>query len=61
LEKHKESYRVRTRSANAVLIPIKQVENQVGLVRERFFTPRLRLKNYDELNAWLLDSIEFNA
>jgi len=32
-----------------------QVENQVGLVRERFFTPRLRFKNYDELNAWLLD------
>jgi transposase len=32
-----------------------QVENQVGLVRERFFTPRLRLKNLDELNAWLLD------
>ena len=32
-----------------------QVENQVGLVRERFFTPRVRVKNYDELNAWLLD------
>jgi transposase len=32
-----------------------QVENQVGLVRERFFTPRLRFKNIDELNAWLLD------
>jgi transposase len=32
-----------------------QVENQVGLVRERFFTPRLRFKNYDELNDWLLD------
>jgi len=32
-----------------------QVENQVGLVRERFFTPRLRFKNYDEINAWLLD------
>ena len=26
-----------------------QVENQVGLVRERFFTPRLRFKTYDEL------------
>jgi len=25
------------------------------LVRERFFTPRLRFKNLDELNAWLLD------
>ena len=33
----------------------RQVENQVGLVRERFFTPRLRVKTYDELNAWLTD------
>jgi transposase len=32
-----------------------QVENQVGLVRERFFTPRLRFKSYEELNGWLLD------
>jgi hypothetical protein len=32
-----------------------QVENQVGLVRERFFTPRLRFKTYDEMNAWLMD------
>jgi hypothetical protein len=32
-----------------------QVENQVGLVRERLFTPRLRVTSYDELNAWLLD------
>jgi transposase len=32
-----------------------QVENQVGLVRERFFTPRLRGTSYDEINAWLLD------
>ena len=32
-----------------------QVENQVGLVRERFFTPRLRVKSFDELNAWLLE------
>jgi transposase len=32
-----------------------QVENQVGLVRERFFTPRLRVTSYDELNAWLMD------
>lgn len=32
-----------------------QVENQVGLVRERFFTPRLRFKSLDELNAWLVD------
>jgi hypothetical protein len=28
-----------------------QVENQVGLVRERFFTPRLRYKKLDELNT----------
>jgi hypothetical protein len=32
-----------------------QVENQVGLVRERFFTPRLRVKSDDELNDWLMD------
>jgi len=32
-----------------------QVENQVGLVRERFFTPRVRCRSYAELNAWLLD------
>jgi transposase len=32
-----------------------QVENQVGLVRERFLTQRPRFKTYDELNAWLTD------
>jgi len=32
-----------------------QVENQVGVVRERFFTPRLRVTSYQELNAWLFD------
>lgn len=32
-----------------------QVENQVGTLRDRFFTPRLKFKTYDELNAWLLD------
>jgi transposase len=32
-----------------------QVENQVGVVRERFFTPRLRVASYDELNGMLLD------
>jgi transposase len=32
-----------------------QVENQVGLVRERFFTPRLRVASYDELNARLVE------
>jgi hypothetical protein len=31
------------------------VENQVGLVRDRFFTPRLRFKTYDDLDAWLMD------
>ena len=29
--------------------------DQVGIIRGRFFTPRLRFKTYDELNAWLLD------
>jgi len=29
-----------------------QVENQVGLVRERFFTPRPRFKTYEEMNGW---------
>jgi transposase len=32
-----------------------QVENQVGMVRERFFSPRLRVSSYEELNALLLD------
>ncbi|MBU6496980.1 MAG: IS21 family transposase [Burkholderiales bacterium] len=32
-----------------------QVENQVGVARERFFSPRIRVKSYEELNAWLLD------
>ena len=32
-----------------------QVENQVGTLRDRFFTPRLKFKTYEELNAWLLD------
>jgi hypothetical protein len=31
------------------------VENQVGNLRERLFTPRLRVTSYEELNAWLLD------
>src|SRR3974390_1118703 len=34
-----------------------QVENQGGLVRERFFTPRLRLKNIDELKGWRLGQL----
>ena len=32
-----------------------QVENQVGVVRRRWFTPRLHFKSYAELNAWLED------
>jgi len=32
-----------------------QVENQVGLVRERFFTPRLKFKSFEELNLWLVE------
>jgi len=32
-----------------------QVENQVGVVRRRFFAPRWRVKSYEELNAWLTD------
>ncbi|MBV1703175.1 MAG: IS21 family transposase [Hyphomicrobiales bacterium] len=32
-----------------------QVENQVGLVRERFFTPTLRAKSLEELNGLLID------
>ena len=32
-----------------------QVESQVGTVRQRFFSPRVRVKSYEELNAWLLD------
>jgi transposase len=32
-----------------------QVENQVGNIRERFFTPRLKFKSYEELNAWLIE------
>ena len=32
-----------------------QVENQVGFVRKRLFSPRLKFKNYEELNAWLAE------
>jgi len=38
-----------------------QVENQVGLVRERFFSPRVRARNLEELNAWLLDKCVAHA
>jgi hypothetical protein len=33
----------------ALCLPETQSASQVGLVRERFFTPRLRFKTYDEL------------
>ena len=32
-----------------------QVENQVGVMRRRFFVPRPKFKSYTELNAWLED------
>ncbi len=32
-----------------------QVENQVGVLRRRFFVPRPRFKSFAELNAWLAD------
>ncbi|UUP20061.1 IS21 family transposase [Nitratireductor thuwali] len=32
-----------------------QVENQVGVIRRRFFIPRPKFKSYAELNAWLID------
>jgi hypothetical protein len=32
-----------------------QVENQVGVARQRFFSPRLKFKSYADLNAYLLD------
>jgi transposase len=32
-----------------------QVENQVGTFRQRVFTPRLRFKSWEDLNAYLLD------
>lgn len=33
----------------------RQSENQVGFVRKRFFSPRLKFKSYAELNARLAD------
>jgi transposase len=32
-----------------------QVENQVGVVRRHFFTPRLKVKDFIELNSYLLE------
>lgn len=33
-----------------------QVENQVGVVRRNFFTPRLKVKTFDELNEMLMEN-----
>jgi hypothetical protein len=38
-----------------------QVENQVGVMRERLFKPRLRFENFSEMNAWLLDQCVVHA
>jgi len=38
-----------------------QVENQVGVVRERLFKPRLRFASYAEMNAWLLEQCVSSA
>jgi hypothetical protein len=38
-----------------------QVENQVGVVRGRLFTPRLRFKSLAELNDWLVDQCVAHA
>ena len=32
-----------------------QVENQVGLVRNRFFKPRLKFPSFHDMNGWLLE------
>jgi hypothetical protein len=45
----------RTVAESRVNRPSRQVENQVGLVRKRFFAPRLRVQSYEELNTLLLD------
>jgi hypothetical protein len=55
-----DAQRIRSRTEeDSVRYPARlhqgQVEYQVGVVRERFFTPRLRVKSYEELNVWLLD------
>jgi transposase len=38
-----------------------QVENQVGVVRRRFFMPRLKFRSYDDLNGYLLERCVANA
>jgi len=36
-----------------------QVENQVGVIRLRFFVPRPEFNFYAELNAWLEDRCRY--
>ena len=38
-----------------------QVENQVGLVRGRFFKPRLRFASFSDMNGWLLEQCVLHA
>jgi transposase len=38
-----------------------QVENQVGVVRKRFFAQRRRFTDLDELNEWLLEQCRNHA
>ena len=38
-----------------------QVENQVGLVRQRFFNQRRKFANLEELNQWLADQCHLHA
>ena len=38
-----------------------QVENQVGVIRRRFFVPRPKFRSYAELNAWLADQCVAHA
>src|SRR4030065_912522 len=38
-----------------------QVENQVGMVRKRFFAKRRRFASFEELNEWLVDECRDHA
>ena len=57
IAKIRRAYSVQGKSIKALCRELRvsrQVVRKV-LLRERFFPPRLRVKSYDELNAWLLD------
>ena len=41
--------------AGEEVVPASEYRALQHQVRERFFTPRLRFRTYDELNGWLLD------